>query len=183
MLFPQLLFIAYVAFFFLAFYFSFYSSSSKEEATVDADYLSASITVESEKELGSIDDLLMPSIIFLYTFGWYFYIYCYSLFSSAPEMVLFFFFLPILFYFISNTPLFLLYDFGIVFIVYVKGVTPSGSMIAELLFDYVAIIAYFVRVLIQGVRLVLMFATYAAMHDFVLFMDFGHRYFVGNESI
>jgi len=69
MLFPQLLFIAYIAFFFVAFYFSFYSSSSKEEATVDADYLSASVTVESEKELGSIDDLLMPSIIFLYTFG------------------------------------------------------------------------------------------------------------------
>ncbi len=75
MLFPQLLFIGYLAFFFVAFYFSFYSSSTKEEATVDADYLSASITVESEKEIGSIDDILMPSIIFLYTFGWYFYIY------------------------------------------------------------------------------------------------------------
>jgi hypothetical protein len=69
MLFPQLLFVGYVAFFFVAFYFSFYSSASKEESTVDADYLSASLTVESEKEIGSIDDILMPLIIFLYTFG------------------------------------------------------------------------------------------------------------------
>jgi hypothetical protein len=69
MLFPQLLFIAYIAFLFVSFYFSFYSSSSKEEATIDADYLSASITVESEKEIGSLDDMLMPSIVLIYTFG------------------------------------------------------------------------------------------------------------------
>jgi len=76
MLFPQLLFITYVGFLFVSFYFSFYSSSSKEESTVDADYLSASVTIESEKELGSLDDILMPSIIIIYTFGWYFYLYC-----------------------------------------------------------------------------------------------------------
>jgi hypothetical protein len=76
MLLPQLLFISYMFFFFISFYFSFYSSSSKEESTIDADYLSASLTVESEKEIGSLDDILMPFIIIIYTFGWYFYIYC-----------------------------------------------------------------------------------------------------------
>jgi hypothetical protein len=69
MLFPQLLFIAYLGFLFVAFYFSFYQSASKEEATIDADYLSASVTVESEKEIGSIDDMLMPMLIIIYTFG------------------------------------------------------------------------------------------------------------------
>lgn len=69
MLFPQLLFLGYIAFFFVAFYFSFYSTSSKEEATIDADYLSASLTVESEKEIGSLDDILMPAIVFIYIFG------------------------------------------------------------------------------------------------------------------
>lgn len=76
MLFPQLLFIAYLGFLFVAFYFAFYQSATKEEATIDSDYLSASVTVESEKELGSIDDLLMPMLIIVYTFGWYFYLYC-----------------------------------------------------------------------------------------------------------
>jgi hypothetical protein len=66
---PQLIFISYIVFFFVSFYFSFYSSSSKEESTVDADYLTASLTVESEKEIGSLDDILMPLIIIIYTFG------------------------------------------------------------------------------------------------------------------
>ena len=69
MLFPQLLFILYMVFFFVSFYFSYYSSSSKEDSTIDSDYLSASITVESEKEIGSLDDILMPAIIIIYTFG------------------------------------------------------------------------------------------------------------------
>lgn len=183
MLFPQLLFLGYVAFFFVAFYFSFYSSSSKEEATVDADYLAASITVESEKEIGSIDDILMPSIVLIYTFGWYFYLYCWNILSSMPEIVLVFFFFPLLYYTIGNTPTFLLYDFGILFTAYLKGVAPSPTMIFELMYDYIAVIAFYVRVLTQGVRLALMFFTYALMHDFVLYMDYSHRYLTGNESI
>ena len=69
MLYPQLLFIAYVAFFFVSFYFSFYTNASKEESTVDADYLSASVTVESEKELGSVDDMLLMILTMYYIFG------------------------------------------------------------------------------------------------------------------
>lgn len=183
MLFPQLLFIAYMGFLFVSFYFSFYSSSSKEESTVDADYLSASITIESEKELGSIDDILMPSIVIIYTFGWYFYLYCWNLFSCAPELALAFFFFPLLYYTILNTPTFLLYDFGILFTCYLKGIAPSPNLLFELMFDYVSVISYYVRILTQAVRLALMFSAYAGMHDFILYMDYGHRYLTGNESI
>ncbi len=183
MLFPQLLFITYIGFLFVSFYFSFYSSSSKEEATIDADYLSASITVESEKEIGSIDDMLMPSIVLIYTFGWYFYIYCWNLFCCVPEIVLVFFFFPLLYYTIGNTPTFLLHDFGILFACYLRGIAPTPTMLFELMYDYIAVISFYVRILTQGVRLALMFMTYAAMHDYVLFMDYNHRYITGNESI
>jgi hypothetical protein len=183
MLFPQLLFIAYVGFLFVSFYFSFYSSSSKEESTVDADYLTASITIESEKELGSLDDILMPSVVIIYTFGWYFYLYCWNLFSSVPELTLVFFFAPILYYTILNTPTFLLYDFGILFTCYLKGVAPSNNLLFELMFDYVSIITYYVRVITQFARLILMFSAYAGMHDYILYMDYSHRYLTGNESI
>lgn len=183
MLFPQLLFITYLGFLFVSFYFSFYSSSSKEESTVDADYLSASITVESEKEIGSVDDILMPSIVLIYTFGWYFYLYCWNLFCCVPELVLVFFFFPLLYYTIGNTPTFLLYDFGILYNCYLRGIAPTPTMVFELMYDYIAVIAFYVRILTQGVRLALMFMTYAAMHDYVLFMDYSHRYLTGNESI
>jgi len=183
MLFPQLLFVAYIVFFFVAFFFSYYSSSSKEEATVDADFLSASITVESEKEIGSLDDILMPSIVLIYTFGWYFYLYCWSILSSVPEVVLVFFFFPLLYYTIANTPTFLLYDFGILYNCYLRGIAPTPTLVFELMYDYIAVIAFYVRILTQGVRLALMFFTYAAMHDYVLYMDYSHRCLIGNESL
>jgi len=183
MLFPQLLFIAYIAFLFVAFYFSFYQSATKEEATIDSDYLSASVTVESEKEIGSIDDMLMPILIIIYTFGWYFYLYCWNLFCCVPELILVFFFFPLLYYTIGNTPTFLLYDFGILYNCYLRGVAPSTSLLFELMYDYIAVIAFYVRVLTQGVRLALMFSAYAGMHDYVLYIDYSHRYLTGNESI
>jgi len=182
MLYPQLLFIAYVAFFFVSFYFSFYTNASKEESTVDADYLSASVTVESEKELGSVDDMLLMILTMYYIFGWYFYLYFWSVFSETPEMAALCMFLPVLGYTICSIPIHMIFDFGLVFIVYIKGGSPSISMIAEFFFDYIAMIAYFVRVLIQGIRLVLMFATYVAMHDYVLYMDYTHNFLPGNES-
>lgn len=183
MLFPQLLFIAYLGFLFVAFYFSFYQSASKEEATIDADYLSASVTVESEKEIGSIDDMLMPMLIIIYTFGWYFYLYCWNIFCCVPEIVLVFFFFPLLYYTIGNTPTFLLYDFGILYNCYLRGIAPTPSMVFELMYDYIAVIAFYVRILTQGVRLALMFFAYAGMHDYVLYVDYSHRYLTGNESI
>lgn len=183
MLFPQLLFIIYMGFFFVSFYFSFYSTSSKEESTVDADYLSASITVESEKEIGSMDDILMSFVILIYVFGWYFYLYCWNMFSCTPEMMLVIFFFPLLYYTIGNTPTFLLYDFGILFNCYLRGISPTKMLIFELMYDYIAVIAYYVRILTQCVRLALMFFAYAGMHDYVLYMDYSHRYLTGNESI
>ena len=74
MLAPQLIFIVFIMTMFISFYFSYYSSPTKEEALVDFDYVSASVTIESEKELGSIDDYLLTILIFMYIFGWYFYI-------------------------------------------------------------------------------------------------------------
>ena len=69
MLIPQLIFIVSIMTIFIIFYFSYYSSPVKEEALVDSDYLAASLTIESEKELGSIDDYILTLLIFMYMFG------------------------------------------------------------------------------------------------------------------
>jgi hypothetical protein len=101
----------------------------------------------------------------------------------VPEIVLVFFFFPLLYYTILNTPTFLLYDFGILYNCYLRGIAPTPTMLFELMYDYIAVIAFYVRILTQGVRLALMFFTYAAMHDYILFMDYSHKYLTGNESI
>jgi hypothetical protein len=76
MLFAELLLILYICAIFVSLYFSFYSTTTEEGVNIDLDYLSSSVSIESEKEVGSLDDMLMPLIIFFYTFGWYFYLYC-----------------------------------------------------------------------------------------------------------
>jgi len=183
LLFPQLIFIVYVVLVGTSFYFSFYMSFSKEENTTDADFLSNSMLVESEKEIGSSDDLLMTVLVFLYVFCWYFYIHFYTLCTNFPEISLVFFLMPIMYYVILNTPTLLLYDFGIFFVSYLRGVAPSSVLSLELMYDYVAVIAFYVRVLVQGVRLILMFFTYAGMHDVILYYGYDQTLLIGNESI
>jgi hypothetical protein len=101
----------------------------------------------------------------------------------VPECSLVFVLFPLLYYTIGNTPTFLLYDFGILYNCYLRGIAPTPTMLFELIYDYVAVIAFYVRVLTQGIRLALMFFTYAAMHDYVTYMDYTHRCWIGNESI
>jgi len=175
MLLPQLLFVVYVSVLFISFYFSFYSSSVKEESTIDSDYLSTTALVESEKEIGSFDDILMSMLIFLYCFGWYFYLNFWTSVTSFPEFTLVFYFGPVLYFLILSIPFLLLYDFGILYTAYLKGVALSSLPIFELLYDYIAILAFFVRLLVQGVRLVLMFFVYVGMHDTIVYLNYDQK--------
>jgi len=58
----------------LIIYMSFYNKSNTENNMVDSDYLSSSLLVESEKEIASLDDLILAVIIVAYIFGCFFYI-------------------------------------------------------------------------------------------------------------
>jgi hypothetical protein len=66
---PQFLFIIYFALIFIVFYFNYFTSSTKEEVTIDADYLISSTTVESEKEVTCFDDMILGFVILIYIFG------------------------------------------------------------------------------------------------------------------
>ena len=183
MLAPQLIFIVFIMTMFISFYFSYYSSPTKEEALVDFDYVSASVTIESEKELGSIDDYLLTILIFMYIFGWYFYINFWNILNITPENILTFYVMPQLYVIIFSIPTLLLYDFGVVFPMYLKGIALSALPIFEIIYDFIALISLYVRLLVQAVRLVLMLLTYASMHDVILFYSYDQKLLLGNESI
>ena len=182
LLLPQLLFMIYLAALFISFYFSFYTSSVKDESTIDADYLAATSTVEAEKELGSLDDMILGILVLAYIFGWYFYIQCWTLLSIAPEVIIVFYLFPCLYYIILSVPTYLSYDFGIFFLAYLRGVGPSPVLIAELMYDYIAFVAFYIRLFVQGVRLVLMTFTYISMHDLILFFSYDQKMMLGSES-
>ena len=183
MLLPQLISVIYITMVFISFYFSYYFSSVKEESTIDSDYLAASVTIESEKELGSLDDSLLCVLLLIYIFGWYFYIHSWSLLSIKPELLDVFFLLIFAVYVILSIPTYLTYDFGIFFLAYLRGVGPTIALIIELLFDYIAVFAFYNRLLVQGVRIVLMFFTYSSMQDLIVFLDFDKQLFFGSDNI
>jgi len=80
-------------------------------------------------------------------------------------------------------PTYLIYDFGIYFIAYLRGVGSSSLFTMELLYDYIACAAFYIRLMVQAVRLVLMTFTYISMHDLIIFFDFNSKLFFGFESI
>lgn len=182
LLFPQFLFIIFLSVIFIIFYFSFFISFNKEENTIDFDYLISNSTVEAEKEISSFDDMILAFIVLFYVFGWYFYIHCWSILSIMPELVLVFYLFPGLYYIIIGIPTFLIYDFGIYFLAYLKGVGNSSLSFIEIMFDYIAVTIFYTRILVQGIRLVLMLFTYASMHDFVMLFSFNQKMFLGSEN-
>jgi len=66
---PQLLLLVFFSVIFISFYFSYFSTSTGEENTIDADYLISSVTVESEKEISSLDDMILGLVVLIYIFG------------------------------------------------------------------------------------------------------------------
>ena len=164
----------------ISFFTSYFFSNTKEESTIDIDYLSISASVESEKELGSFDDYILTFVIVCYFFGYFYCTTCWNLISVHPDIILPFMSLIPLYAVIWCIPTLLLYDFGIVYNAYLKGVALSSLPVFELMYDYLAIFAFFVRILIQGVRLILIFFTYSVMHDAVVYTDF---FDTGDKSI
>jgi hypothetical protein len=69
LLFPQFVLIVYLVAIFSLFLFDFFSTSSNNENIVDHDYLINTLLLESEEEIGSLDDMIVGGILFFYVFG------------------------------------------------------------------------------------------------------------------
>jgi hypothetical protein len=67
--FIQFFFLVYIVGIFIMLYFSYVTTSTKEEVTVDYDYIAATTTIEAEKEIGSIDDMLRVFVVITLALG------------------------------------------------------------------------------------------------------------------
>jgi len=68
MMFPQTILIYFLVLLFLVTYFSYFNNSVSEDNIVDHDYLAYNVTIEAEEEIGSMDDMVLTSVILLYIF-------------------------------------------------------------------------------------------------------------------
>lgn len=152
----------------VAFYFSYYNNSSKDENTIDQDYLVAAMSVEAEEEIASIDDISITLFLLIYLFAWFFYANVVFILTNVPEVSMIFYHLPLLYYLTILVPTLLLYDFGIYFLAYLRGASTTPSFGMELLYDYIAFSTFYVRLLVQNVRILLMTLTYFSLYECIL---------------
>jgi hypothetical protein len=134
---------------FISVFFNFYGNPNSEDTTVDSDYLIMSSLVEAEKEIGSIDDLISIFILMFFVFGTYFFIYSWLSINSLLTISMVYFSLTIVLLFIIGVPLMLLYDLGIYFLIYLRGMGKTNNILIESIFDYVTCAVFFSRVLSQ----------------------------------
>jgi hypothetical protein len=182
LIFPHILVITIFMLFFIILYFSYYNSSVREETTIDHDYLIANTTVEAEEEIGSLDDMLLSLLILSYIFLWYFYINCWTIIFAVPEFMFTIYLFPLLYYIVMCIPAFLAFDFGLYFVAYLRGVGAAPMMMVELLYDYIAFAAFYIRLVVQNVRLILMTFTFASFHEAIITHGIEKEWIVGDES-
>lgn len=179
---PHILFFYFFVFYFFFIFFSYYNSSSKEESLIDHDFLIANVTVESEEEIGAIDDILIGSVLLVFLFLWFFGTNVYFMVLEVPELVLAAYLFPFLFYMILFIPFNLSYDFGLYFVCYLRGVGKAPTAFIEVMYDYIGFAAFYIRLLVQNVRLILMLFTFASFHELVIVHAMEKSWFMGDES-
>lgn len=152
---------------FIAFFCSFFSNN-KEEFQADVDYSISNASAEAEKELFSIDDAVSLFLLLFFVFASYFGFFAIVVDVNYVEFLTFFAAIPFVVIILLCMPCNLVYDFGLLFVAYLRGVANTSSFFFELVYDYIGIAAFFTRLVVQFVRLVLMFVVYCMMHDTVV---------------
>lgn len=165
---------AYVLFVFIGLFFSFFSSSSKEEGAADTEFALVNLSIEAEKELFPAEDAKYLVIMFVAVFGAYFGLLAFAFGPGANISIFFTGFLPFLVGTVLMVPGNLLFDFGLLFLLYLRGSSNTNSFFFELVYDYIGVIAFFTRLVVQFVRMVLMFVVYCMMHDTVVLQKVAH---------
>jgi hypothetical protein len=55
-------------------------------------------------------------------------------------------------------------------------------MAVELTYDYIAIAAFYIKLIVQAVRLILMAGTYMSMHDLILYSPYDRKAMLGCDN-
>lgn len=166
----------------VAFFFSFYNNPNKEEWAADVDYAISNLSFEAEKEIFSADDAVYLVLVLFFFFGAYFGFLFLGLATYVNDASLFYWGLPIFALLLLFIPFNLLFDFGLLFSLYLRGSSKTSSFFAELCYDYIGVVAFFTRLTVQFVRLVLMFVSYCMMHDAVMLGEISHWFLPIGDS-
>nr|YP_010147321.1 hypothetical protein K4Z05_mgp31 [Thuricola similis]QQP22132.1 hypothetical protein TSIM_19 [Thuricola similis] len=141
--------------------------------------------IESEEELGSVDDAFTLIFLFIIVFGWFFTLsLCFNYIFNS-QLTLFGLAAIILIFFILLTPFSTLLDFGIAFTSYIRGASSSANLLVECIFDIIGTLVVFTRFVVQNIRFVLIFFAYFELFEWVynsIFLEFFLNYITLNKK-
>lgn len=127
---------------------------------------------ESEKELNSLDDLKYTiSIIFFFFF--YNFLFYFIFLLIYPNLIFFSIFLIKII--LITIPLILGLEYGFYTIIFIRGTTSSTLNSYEFFLDYVNLIAYFVRIFIQTIRIAVILITFYTFNE--LFIEYYYLFY------
>lgn len=127
----------------------------------------------SEKELNSIDDLLITTSCVFGFIGFYIF-FMFGFFTGNSIYIL------SLFYLCSNLVLILLilitmmYNFNYYLIIFINGASGSLSLAYEFILDAVNLLAFNLRQCVQLVRIIILFSVYYMLS--MIFYEVSHSY-------
>ena len=134
----------------------------------------------SEKKLNSFDDLVII-ILLLLSFYFVYIFYLLGLVFLIDYENLFVFFFVLLLGIIVHILLNLVFNMGYYLSSFIKGAGDNKSIIYNLLFDYVNILSFHLRVLVQLVRIIVIYGTYYQL--VLLYNEFSYSYsYINNLS-
>jgi hypothetical protein len=128
--------------------------------------------VEAEKEVGALDDILMPLFFtLLASIVWFYLLLPLQVFSSV-NAYLDSFLLLLFCCIIVSLPLNLLYECGFFFSTFFRGSAGSTSTLMELVYDLIANTTMFARMQVQHVRVLLGLAMYIETTNYIETLSF-----------
>lgn len=161
---------------------SLYTNNSTSNA-IDIELLINSLTIESEEEIASIEDTVILLIIILFIFGWFFLYTYINIITLLGDVIVIFMFIPLLLYILLLIPVFLLWDYGMHFLTYLRGAGSTSSLIMEFIYDCIAFLAFFIRLSVQNVRLLLITLTFFSLYEYILFFVNANWFYVNFEQL
>ena len=141
--------------------------------------------VESEKELGSLDDLFFGVSILICIYGWFFYgTIFFNFFYNVSYSYLYLGF-PFFLLVVLGMPFNMIFSYGLLFSVFLRGSSNTSIMFLEFMYDILATNIMFIRLIVQNVRFILMFFAFFECYEFFLntaFITKNFYYFTLNET-
>ena len=155
--------------YFVFFINNFYGIFSKLDKLIDR--ISGSIDgfIESEKEISPIDDFFIIVCYYIVVYSWLLlsisFLYYLDLFECKSIVA----YMPVLLIIVLSMPSSLVYDCGILFTTYLRGVGATTILFLEWIYDCLATLIMFVRLLVQHIRFVLMFFAFFEVLEIIYY--------------